>query len=482
MNNKNEIETEKYSEIFSKILNIIWKKVFSEDELKVMEEKKWFSETIFEIINKNDNKRNRNLALLLISEVSSKFFEKFDHFHTDKLFVNLAISKDYTLFYGISNEMKKDLWIWFTTIKSMFHKWLNYEQISNFIEKYYPKNQDKCFEYYQTLLKKAEQFYGKDIWIIALKIKKSNSKLFEKLKSLWVFEEVKNKIKISSKFITDFINNLFKDENYLSKSEEEKYEIKQNMLLWLFWKKIEELDENELILFESILKLIFVEENKISQKELKKDSKKEKIKEEKTEESKNENELIEEDDDFEEFWKFCYPECEISSTSWWYFVNTISWKKVYFPEKIAKSFTTVAFTNFINFYNILSNIWLNFLWDKYRGNFLTLINNKIWIDYLNWEWITKWKILSILNLIWKNIWIPEKEILWNNWETIKEIKCFNRLWEAILQFEKIKKTWKINWDDYSDNWTFSKWAVEKKLILNDCINTKTWSLNIFNWK
>jgi len=130
----------------------------------------------------------------------------------------------------------------------------------------------------------------------------------------------------------------------------------------------------------------------------------------------------------------------------------------------------------------MRNLWLNFLWDKYSHDFKILCNNKIWVNYMLWEWITDSKMLSILNMIWRNVWVPEHRVLDEKWKETNSIKCFKTLWDAKEAFWEIKETWMINDKKYSDWSTFWNWAVENKLIEVLCIDQKGNGLNISKWK
>lgn len=459
-----------------------FKKIISPHGTKIMEEKRSFSENILDLIL--HEKSNRNLAILLISEVNSSFFKEYDNFRWDKQIVKLAISKDPTLFYGISEELKIDVSIWYATIESMLREWRNFKEIDEFIEKYYPKNKVKCFDYYNNLLLKADKFYTNDISKNAISLKASNPELFDKLIYLKILDNSKKKISINPDFIKNVVNTLFENKSYVSKNQTEKEKSKQELLLDIFWKNLKELDEYELSIFESILKLIFVNEAKYltKNKVIVEEDDEQLDKKDESNEEQIKKESKQESDDFEDFWNFCYPECEIRFYSWGYSVNTISWKSIFISASDAEKFTTDAFKNFIEFYNTLYSIWLNFIWDKYSLDFKTICNNKVWFNYLNWEWITQWKTLQILNIIWKNIWVPEDEILNEKWEKTGEYKCFDNLEQAKLLFRKINSTWKIKDKEFSNKSAFWNTAVENKLINDDLIDTKKGILNINKWK
>jgi hypothetical protein len=150
-----------------------------------------------------------------------------------------------------------------------------------------------------------------------------------------------------------------------------------------------------------------------------------------------------------------------------------------------QDFSSVALKNFVKFYGLLYDLELNFLWDKYNRDFITLCNNKIWLDYTSNDWITEAKSLSILNLIGKNIWIPETK-LWirdDDWNEKTQLKCFKTIAEAKLAFWDVKSTWKINGEYIMEPGTFSNYSiVEAYMIQNDLIDSKRNSINLSKFK
>jgi hypothetical protein len=150
-----------------------------------------------------------------------------------------------------------------------------------------------------------------------------------------------------------------------------------------------------------------------------------------------------------------------------------------------EKFTSVALKNFVKFYWLLYDLWLNFLWDKYNSDFVTLCNNKIWLDYTANEWINEWKSLAILNLIGKNIWVPETK-LWiydDEWNEKTQLRCFKTIADAKRVFWDIKSTWKVNWEYIMEPWTFSSYSiVEAYMLQNELIDQKHNSINLSKFK
>lgn len=225
-------------------------------------------------------------------------------------------------------------------------------------------------------------------------------------------------------------------------------------------------DENIDYLINLILEFLFIKDQKDDLVEEEKENKKEE-----TLKEKQPKEIYDDLDDSKDFFE------DRMDLELWIYSYSMFWSycdiKVAddFNLKISKEeqllFTTKALDNYIKFYKLFYELWLIFLFERY--NYKSLLNDK-WIsfDYTSWEWITEDKILRILNLIWKNIWVPEYDFLKNDWEIVKETKCFNTLSDAKLEFKNIKWSSMINWELIETNWNV--WAVEKKL-------SKEWKLD-----
>lgn len=463
---------------FEKISSIL--EFISPEELKIIEDKKSFNQAIFDLL-KSEEKSNKKLAFMLVSEVWAKFFHEYDNFHLDKKFVKLALSKDSSIFFTLSRDLKADKDIGFVTLESMIREWRNFLEIESFIENNFPKNKNKFFTHYNKILNQTNLHYSKDLNLTISNIKINNKDFYDLLISLEIIKSNWKKVEINNKFITDIVSQLNTIDWYILNDTKTKNEIKISILENILWVDFKNLDEDQEYLIETILKFIHIEESKIKLEEKVITDVDEELEENEISIKEELNNDIEEES-FEDFWTHCYPECEISRSWSWYSINTISWKNIHISESDAINFTTNAFKNFIWFYNTLYKIWLNFLWDKYSSDFKTLCNNKVWFNYLNGNWLTESKTLQILNIIWKNIWIPEEEVIDEKWEKTGRYKCFNNLQHAIDTYSTIKSTWDISWDKFSDNWAFWNWAVENKLIYEWLIDTKKWILNINKWK
>lgn len=470
--NKNSFSNPLLEEVSKLVKNTldIWK-------IQSLEQKIWFSNTILEII-KQDNK-NRNLAIFLISELSSDFFKKFDNFHIDKEIVKLAILKDSSLFYSISSNLKTDPEIWFFTIQSMIREWRNFLEIEKFIDLFFPKSKSFLMKKYKLELNKSIDTLSNNLLRQIFDIKTSNIKFYEELISKKVIFIKWDKITFNDNYLLNLFFDLNELWEYKDLDHSDKNEYLYNYFINLFLLKKSKISSSEKYIIENLIWLIEKIESKQKVDNKNNDKNIEEI------EYEN-NQILEEDfkdnirDEFLDIAEFSIPDTNIQEYWDWYNINTLSWKKIYITNEEKDKFTIKSLSNFIKFYNIMYNLWLWFFWDKYKSDFKILCNNKFWFNYTSWEWVTDWKILWILNMIWKNVWVPESEFEDENW--IKEIKCFKILSEAKSCFWEIKETWKINWKIYSDNTSFSNWAVENKLIEILCIDQKGNWLNISKWK
>lgn len=434
---------------------------------------------ISRLLQNQEYASNKSLWQYLIREFWKKYLSVIDGtpLKNDKDIIVLKLRQDSNYFYDLTLEQQKDTKIAKEMIKSLVREWVNFFDIKVFLEKYYNKKEFVALlSFYKAYLEQEERVYKDDLSKILIDIERTNKVFFDLLKKKWVIQVWWKKISISSSFINDYLKTLENtNQNFQDRNAFEVYKLE--LLLALLWLKEKELDENSKIFIEYFLNLVNNKANK-------RQAKKEKIEEEElwTEEVIHKKpHLAAEKDVFEDRLDFCLPECSYYISGWSYVVETVWNKSVKLTQQEVERFNSRSLSNFVRFYDMMYSLWLNFLWDKYKSGFVTLLNNNIWFDYTSWEWFTESRILSVLNLIWKNIWIPEREIVSDTWESKKIIACFERLDEAKMAFWDINKTWKVNWETLSEMWMFSRWAVENMLILNWKLDPENSSVNISDW-
>lgn len=467
--------------IFKRIEEILeWKITIW--ELVSMNEKKGFKTTIDNILNKYAD--TKKLAIFIISEVNPNFFTEHKDLHADIDIIKLAIQKDSNLFYSITSGFKKDENVWLEVIKSMVRENKNFYEIEKFINNYFLKDNKKLFDNYFKYLEDANNYYTNDLSKNLFSLKKLNKELYDFLHKNKLFTTKWKNIIINNDFIKNFEKEISKDELFISLNIKEKEDFIINKLNTYFLISNKNLTGEEKNIFDLVLNLINIEVSKKIKETKKKDEDTNIDNDSSIDKKKGEenSETKDDEEDFNDFIDFSYPECNSYRISGWYNIETITWKNIFISNDEKDNFTTKALKNYIKFYNTLYNLWLNFLWDKYSHDFKILCANKFWFDYLHSEWITDSKMLSILNMIWRNIWIPEHKVINETWKETNQIECFKTLWDARNAFTEIKETWTINEIKYSHNSFFWNWAVENKLIEVFCIDQKGNWLNISKWR
>lgn len=446
---------------------------------------------LIEKILKHDDELRKNieLAQYAIRYIWSEEFKNFSPLFNNKQTCLIAVWASHFNYHFLDNSLKKDTDIWEKTIISMINDREDYDTIIKFIENNFSENktdQEKLLAYYKKSIKKSQQIYIKDLNKCFVTLENDFPGCVKEL----IEKNIINKDKKSYIISKDFYNNL---ENIiqnipwdLEKSQRER-KIKEII--------IEQLDLPNNIqkkyvnfLVETIQKNI-----SISKQSIQVNKKSEKQEEWKTDnitkqDNKSDNILdrgINYTWDIDEDLDYFYPECNYTFSSWYYHIEVTGNKTIDLDENQMQNFTSVALKNFVKFYGLLYDLGLNFLWDKYQTDFITLCNNKVWLDYTSNEWITESKSLSILNIIGKNIWIPETK-LWiiddeGNEKT--QLKCFKTIADAKLAFWDVKSTWKINGEYIMEPGTFSNYSiVEAYMIQNELVDSKRNSINISKFK
>lgn len=483
MKNTNEKQN-KLNPILSKIAKILNYSKQDIEELKQKQEKEWVSKVVDSILQ--ENKENKELILFLLKSYNKNIFSIIDNkLKSDKEIALAAIRRSSDSFYSIDKKLQWDILIARETIKSQVRERKDFFEIERFILKYFPKKAKELFDFHQKYLDASWKIFKDDLSKTFILIRTLNPEFYKNLKQKNIIISKLWSPTISNKFIKDFTKNL---ENIFSDINLEEIESYKNIIisklqtsLWIIY---EDSDSNIQFIFDSIIKLVNLEIQRSKKfkdfRERLLNKLKNKVKENESKDD-NKEEKEEDIDDFDELLDYCSPSCSASITDWWYLVDTPLNMKVKITENEKNDFTSESLRNFIKFYNTLYNLWLNFLWDKYKSDFLVILNNND-INYTSWFWVTEFKLLKTLNIIWKNIWVPEYKVLDENWKETNESRCFKTIWDAKLIFEEIKSTWKINWEKLSDNNMYSYWAVENKLILSWKID-KNWNwLNISKWR
>ncbi|MDD2871281.1 MAG: hypothetical protein PHS49_04785 [Candidatus Gracilibacteria bacterium] len=488
-NNKNA-EPKFENPIFEQILKIINSSI-SAGEIQALEKKLGFKKTILKIIEKD--KSNKNLALFLISEISPKYFMQFTELQSDISIAKVAIYRDSSLYIYASPILRKKTEFGFLVLESMVREGRSFSEIESYIEQNHKKNKNAFYEKYMQLLELGNIVYSNDITKQLIAIKESNNTLYEHIFKVGLVNKNTKKLEINNQFIKSIVTELTKIPEYQNLDIDKQGEFRIKYIENIFGIKISKLEENEKYIFTTLLNLIIINEAKV--KLSKKDDIEEKDKNTQNENTQNNHETektINVKDDFEDLLEYTYPHSTFYVSDGGYTIETNIGNNLFITNNEKDKFTSKALANYIKFYNTMYKLGLIFLWQKYKNDFTILCNNKFGFDYMRNEGITESKTLSVLNLIGKNIGIPETTYLVDNYdsngvlqETKKQEKiigCFKTIGDAKLKFIEIKETGIINGDRYSDNSAFGNQAVENKLIEILCIDQKGNGLNISKWK
>ena len=485
-NTNNSRERNEENPIFLKILEII--SPAKKTDLQKLRDKYGIMDSISRIIP--FEKTNKELALYLISELGVDYFKQFPDLHSDKQVVKTALLVNPNIYNILPDILKKDTEIWVWVVKSMVHKQRNFKEVEKFIESNFPEKKNFLFARYSEFLKTQSFIFQNDLNKHLFKLKTENKELFDKFEELWVVSYKWEKVDFNTDFLKSILDDLLKSEEYLNLDKKAKKEYTKKFLEKLFDIKIENLEKNEKYIFNKLLAILWnlEDKNKLANKKITwadNENEQEDIAEKRERKKREQKQAEAQRKKEKEIWvliDYTYPDWNSYKVSWWYNIETQTWKTVFITDKEKDKFTSEALANFIKFQNTLYNLWLGFLWDKYSHDFKVLANNKFGFDYTSNEWITENKTLAILNMIWKNIWIPEQSVIDEDWKETWVVKCFKTLADAKMAFWEIKETGEINWKKYSDGSAFWNTAVYNKLIDSWLIDPKLNWLNISKWK
>lgn len=468
-NNESNVIVDKISRILS----------LDNKTTKVEFEKKWNSKAIKDILKISENKNNLELAAYIIWEVDSNLFNEFDT--TDKKIALIWVKSSFNNYKYLNDDLKSDLDIARQILKSYLREWIDFFTVNDFIlNNYNEKDSKLLLKTYQEYLTKYSNLVWDDLSKTLLLLQNDNPELIKELKQNKVIINKLNKHIINTDFLKSLYYIVSKYKWYEELSLVEKTNIKKTELIKILWLK--ELSETIEYLLNLIVDLSFLDEDKVnSDNKYKKDNIEEKNEDDNDNKDVwNDKKNIEENDFFDDRMDYELPNYNYSYSWWFCNISTSENINIKISNTEKEQFTSEALENFINFYKLLYKLWLNFLWDKYNSDFKSLLAFKaIDFDYTSWKWITDSTTLKILNLIWKNIWVPEHEVLVNDGEPKTEIRCFKTLGDAKIEFESINASSIIN-DEFIDT-NISIWAVEKKLSMDKKINFAKGEINISKW-
>lgn len=383
----------------------------------------------------------------------------------DKEIAFTAMKKDSGAFYLLSKKLQSDINIWRDFIKSLIREWKNYLEVEKIIEKFYVKISDKevLYKIFSEYINKANWLYTDDLSKWMLLIKEKNKSFYDLLINSKVIVWKWKELILSPIFIKEFSKELLLEENYKTLSDEDKKVFERNFLSKKLNIDLSKLNSDSIFVFDSILNLSLATTNKALLGNKEKEAKKEPEKEKKVIEDIDEEENI-----IEDKLDFCLPECGVQVTWWNYYISTPWSLSVELSSAEMDRFTTEGLKNFIDFYNTLYEVWLNFLWDSHKTSFINILNNSSWFNYPDGQWVTESRNLRMFNFLWKSVWL-----IW--WKDSQYSKDFSTLWSVKLAFLKVKEDWRIWKDTYETVWQFAN--PFKSALKNLDLLSENWTLN-----
>lgn len=477
-----------FDHVVSSIVKIL---DLDETEIEIEKEIYWSKMLIEKILE--IHKKNKNFAMYLVWEVDMNYYAKFDKkLKKDIELWFVAVKASSENYKYLDKALKKNLDIAEEVIKSIVREWNNFTIIENFIETNFPKHNKKLWRFYENYLKRLDITLTDDLVKNINFICKNNNQAYQLLLSKKIININWKKININKKFINIFEESLdeliLKQDDFELKTKEEKNKFFKDYLLDMSWLNSSQIDKDILFIFEGILDIYDKRLKKKLAKE-KLDKKADDLNENKIIDEKQEleeidinNEKDEEIDEFREKLDYFLPNYSYSNSWLWeYHINTNSGLSIKISESEKNNFSGIALSNFVKFYNILYKLWLDFIWNSYKEEFIWLLDYKnIWFDYLNWNWVDEEKVLEILNLLWKNIWLSGEQIMTGDSKSNNGFLPYETIWSAYSDFRKAKLSSKIN-DEHIDT-NIVIWTVEKKLSDDWKINYSSWTFDLTKWK
>ena len=430
------------------ILSILWEK--AEEKIKAV----WIS--VSEWVEKA--LRDKENIIRLLSRYTWEIYLKLSPKQKkDKDICLAALRNSPEAYFHLPKEYKFNLEFWKELILSLIREGKNLVDINNYLDTYF-KSKDKVYtklqEFLELALKDSESIYLDDLakWMLLAKSKFRD--LYDLLTKNKIVVWKWKKLSLWDDFQKKFSKAVLTSDRLAWKNKEEIEAIKREIFASIVWLDISKLSEDAIFLIDTIISLCVVRDSKENIENNKKEDA------EKTENEELTALDLEEDDEIEPEVKldFCLPNCDYFISSWNTYTISVEWQR---PVNLTKdelsTFTTKWLNNFIKFYWLLCDLDLNFLWDRHKSDFVNILNNVVWFNYPDWNWVSESRAIRVLNLIARAIWI-----VWKVWDS--EVKDFNSLESVSLVFRQIRETGVINGKSYyTGSGIFRKPAVEMAL-------------------
>ncbi len=287
--------------------------------------------------------------------------------------------------------------------------------------------------FYKKYLKTAEYIFQSDIerQLINLREKKADfyTLIFEKklIEAQW-----KN-IKVSQKFTKTFLEEIWNIAWYKDLSVLQQQEKKIEIIAAYLGLTNTDIPEEIQVFFITLLDALHIKQEK-------RKAEKENLEDEKKE-TQEQEEIRDTENDFEDRFDFCIPHCNYVHLAQGG-CNISLWNNVAMSlsEDEMSKISNTALRNYVSGVQKLTELGLGFAL-YHQDRFFSLCG----VDHIYGEWLSDAKILKILNMVGKNIGVPEKNFSKNkkDKQEQREVGCFRSLEDAVFQFRRIRDTGKI---------------------------------------
>lgn len=378
----------------------------------------------------------------------------------------VGVKKDPIYFHTLSDQkLLQDEDIATATVRGLVEKGYDHVYVRGFIDLHFKKQpalHKKLALIYREVLTTATKVYIDDLNKGLELLKWQNPELYTILQKSWVLKAAGKGYRLDPKFQMVFSEALGKNDLYTRTDDSKKRQaLKRQQLLQMLGISPSDLKEDAVFVIDILLGLLVVQESKQWEDTAqKKEPQKEMV-------ADTDDEL-----DIDEKLGFCVPDCQYT-TSWGvYYVSTDTNKKVELSKEEVARFTSEGLRNFLAFYDMLYDLHLNFLWDKHKTRFVTMLNNVIGFQYPDGQGVTEARATRVLNLLGKSI-----GLIGNNSDA-RYTKWFADIGSAQEAFRNIKDYYEIDGQEYVSSGMYGASIVEEVLKSHGYIDPKSHDLVI----
>lgn len=461
MNTKTTLNFDPVSNpILERVAGILW---VSEEKLSKTLEKKQIPGTISAILELPEYANHQELALFALEEEKITFTQISPKLRKNPDFIQRIIFLMPHFFSYLSPDEQHDQRYIYSEIKGMVKKRKNFLEVESFLKQYIPdlEEREKYRSFYREYVKLVGYFFAYDIEKYLFELNQYQPELLHSLLERNFFEVIGKEFKIGKSLWT-IARDIYASLQSQGINEEQEFIEKLLISLGIkqWW-----INKKEIWLWKSLYEQVSLESVSSSQEK--------ESKETEVDESSQGSSLSRDEEKINYALPHYISSVWISGKCQIYYNET---KSIEMDEKQLQDMTLAALENYMIFLRVFDELGLSFLSERYRDQFL-----HIWgFHYDSGEGITQARLLRLLNIVGKNIGVPEKK--YEDEEGNKKVGCFETLAGAKLAFRYIKETGNIN-DTFvcapSERGDYA--ITEIYLIQNGYIDREGRGLNISKW-